>query len=246
MMRQRGEEVAALIQPMRVVGMRRRRIGRQDDGGYVVLDDLRPGQPIYSLGIGSDVSFDLDLAERGHDVFMYDHTVDGPPVAHPRFHFQKRAIDKGSGSLQSIIAENGHTGRDDLFMKMDIEHAEYEVVPATPPTVLEQFKQIVLELHWITDVTQEHLYPSIIATLRALRRSHHAVHIHANNYGETREVGGIPLPGCIELTLVRIRDYKFKRSWQYFPTRIDWPNNPEKPDIRIGRLGLGSAWLKRG
>ena len=239
-LRTRAEEVADLIRPMEAIGVKRERLGRRHDGGYVIVSDLQPGQPVYSLGISDDVSFDLDLAKRGHDIYMYDHTIDRLPVAHPRFHFYKRAIDTGAGSLQAILAENGHSDRDDVFLKMDIEHAEYDVIPATPPEVLRQFRQIVLELHWITDVAQDRLYPSIIATLRALRRDHEAVHIHANNYGETRYVSDLPLPGCIELTLLRRDAYRFQPTSEYFPTPLDMPNNRKTPDIQIGSIGLGN------
>ena len=238
-LQQRGEEAAELIRPMEAIGTKRERLGRPNDGGYVIVSDLQPGQPVYSLGISDDVSFDLDLANRGHDIYMYDHTIEGVPVAHPRFHFYKRAIDTGAGSLQAILAENGHSDRNDVFLKMDIEHAEYEVIPATPPEVLRQFRQIVIELHWVTDVAKDNLYPSIIETLRALRRDHEAVHIHANNYGEARYVGDVPLPGTVELTLLRRDAYRFQPTSEYFPTPLDMPNNPGKPDIGIGRVGLG-------
>lgn len=244
-LRARAEEVADLIRPVEAIDTRRERLGRPNDGGYVIVSDLQPNQPVYSLGISDDVSFDLDLAERGHDIYMYDHTIEGLPVAHPRFHFYKRAIDTGAGSLQAILAENGHSERDDVILKMDIEHAEYDVIPATPPAVLRQFKQIVIELHWITDVAKDNLYPSIISTLRALRRDHDAVHIHANNYGETRYVDCLPLPGCIELTLLRRDSYRFQPTSEYFPTPLDMPNNPKKGDLQIGTIGLGNQYFKQ-
>ena len=66
------------------------RIGHNNDGGYILLDDFKPGGIAYSFGISNDVSFDKDIASKGYDVFMYDHTIEGLPKRekeNPRFHF---------------------------------------------------------------------------------------------------------------------------------------------------------------
>ena len=64
------------------------RIGRAYDGGYVMVDDF-DNCVAYSFGISDDVSWDFDIAKRGIDVYMYDHTIDSLPVYDERFHFFK-------------------------------------------------------------------------------------------------------------------------------------------------------------
>ena len=46
------------------------------DGGYILLDDFHEGSIAYSFGISTDVTWDKEMASRGYDVFMYDHTID--------------------------------------------------------------------------------------------------------------------------------------------------------------------------
>lgn len=55
------------------------RIGRKNDGGYVMFDDFESRKYAYSIGIADDVSWDRDIASRGLDVYMYDHTIQGLP-----------------------------------------------------------------------------------------------------------------------------------------------------------------------
>ena len=45
------------------------RIGRKNDGGYIMADDLR-GSVAYSFGISDDPSWDLAMAEHGYSVYV--------------------------------------------------------------------------------------------------------------------------------------------------------------------------------
>ena len=78
--------------PMRVVGLEKRRYGRDWDGGYVILPSIETTEVVYSLGISDDVSFDTIVADFGAQIYQYDHTAEGPPVDHQNFHFHKIGI----------------------------------------------------------------------------------------------------------------------------------------------------------
>jgi hypothetical protein len=67
------------------------RMGKKFDGGYVMLDSFNRQNvdAAYSFGIDNDVSWDLDMARRGIDVFMFDHTISKLPRDHTKFHFFK-------------------------------------------------------------------------------------------------------------------------------------------------------------
>lgn len=222
---------------MSVVGQDKIRLGADNDGGYVVLNDFRPSQPVYSLGVGGDVSFDYALAQKGHSVFQYDHTVDGPPVWHQNFAFSKRAIDLDDGRLDKIMRENGHWGRDDLILNMDIEGDELLVLPALQQEALDKFSQIALELHRVAMIEDEETYNRLVRTLEVLNRSHQIIHVHSNNWGWYGLLGGVPMPDSLELTLVRRGDYRFDTCNDVFPTELDRPCNPDLPDYYLGRLG---------
>ena len=80
------------LTPRRSVGFGKLRLGRDGDGGYVMLDDFADVSAALSFGIGRDCSWDAAIAARAIDVDQYDHTVDGSPTANPRFRFFKKKI----------------------------------------------------------------------------------------------------------------------------------------------------------
>ena len=119
-----------LIHPERLVGSSNVRVGNPDgDGGYVMVDAFDGIAGALSVGIGTDVSWDLDIANRGIEVFQYDHTVSGPPVSHPRFHFLSVGIAEASSSDGSFISLDHMVaaipGDGDLIAKIDAEGAEW-------------------------------------------------------------------------------------------------------------------------
>ena len=73
-------------------GIGKLRLGGPHDGGYVMLDALAPSQTVLSFGVGPTVTFDADMAERGHDVLLFDHTVDALPQSHPRFRWFRQGV----------------------------------------------------------------------------------------------------------------------------------------------------------
>ena len=52
------------------------RIGPNTDGGYIFVNDISSHQTIISYGIGTEYRFEIEMAERGHDVYMFDHTIE--------------------------------------------------------------------------------------------------------------------------------------------------------------------------
>ena len=67
------------------------RTGRPHDGGYLMLDEFKPGMIAYSFGICDDVSWDKSMVERGIECFMYDHTIERLPEEHHLFHWPRKA-----------------------------------------------------------------------------------------------------------------------------------------------------------
>lgn len=64
-----------LILPKEVVGKKRILLGEKTDGCYVLLDDFENIKYAYSFGIYRNIQFDKALADKGIDIFMYDHTI---------------------------------------------------------------------------------------------------------------------------------------------------------------------------
>ena len=229
-----------LIRPSTPLGFSKVRVGNdRGDGGYVMVDDWRDVVGAISIGIGGDVSWDVAIAERGIDVHQFDHTVSGPPVEHPRFHFHAIGVggddsaDAPYRSLGGIVREIPRGG--DLLLKMDVEGAEWAALAATPAQVMERFAQIVIEVHGplagsVLDAVRN------VLVARYLRRTHRVVHVHANNYAPVESFEGIQLPHALELTYLRTTRASFQPSREPLPSAEDVPNDPSRPEIGMAAI----------
>ena len=211
------------------------RIGKNNDGGYLMLDDfVERGGVAYSLGIAADVSWDKDMADRGYDIFMYDHTINALPEDNVRFHWKKVGVaaDKEYGSefetLEQMLDENGHSLTKEMILKMDVEGAEWGCFSMTSTDTLDQFDQIVLELHQIIEFW---IKESILEVLKKINQTHQCIHVHLNNYSSHIMVDSVPYADSIEVTFVNRRKYSFVKSSHYLPHEKDQPCNPLMPEL---------------
>lgn len=216
------------------------RLGKAFDGGYVLADDFDSDMKVYSFGIAGDVSFENDLAERGLDIYMYDHTIAGLPKQHEKFHFFKTGIsaidepENSKMSMQTLLENNGDADNNKLILKMDVEGAEWEFINSTSSNILSQFYQITFELHRLTDISNSE---NIIKALDKLNNTHQLVWIHANNYGHIEEAGGLEIPAYVEVTYLNKNYYTFKDAPCYFPLDIDMPDAPQIEEFVFGNWG---------
>jgi hypothetical protein len=142
------------LTPRRSVKFGKIRLGRNGDGGYILLDDFSSVSAALSFGISTECSWDIAIAERDIDVYQYDHTIDGPPTANARFQFFRKRIAAVSSdqteSLGSALAKPPSTA-ERVILKIDIEGAEWDVFDAATSEELVRFAQIV-EFHGFDNV----------------------------------------------------------------------------------------------
>ena len=230
-----------LVRPMLAQGLELARLGGPGDGGYVMPDPGRGGVA-YSLGIADNVSWDLDMASRGFELYQYDGSVDGVPVEHPAFHFEKYFIGgqpelpAGWKNLPALISENGHAGREDLILQIDIEGSEWDVFASLGDETLRSFRQIIVELH--LPPNELGLLPLRNAVLRLLNIHHQAVHVHVNNNATSMVLGNEAFWTVIEVSYLRRDDFKFLPSSMRYPTSLDAPCNLMRLEPEPGYWGL--------
>ena len=230
----------ALISPLAVLNKPKRRVGGPNDGGYVMLDDLDGIGVCYSLGVGPDVSWDVEMAERGAIVFQYDHTVELPPVVHPNFrHFKigithDETLAPDMKRLDTLLRDNGHAGRDDMVLKVDIEGHEWDSLEVLDSSVFAGFQQIVAEFHGMRLLEIESFRRRAHRLFSTIRRTHEVIHVHANNFAGMCIARGIPIADCIELTFVNRKFHSFTPCRECFPGNLDRPNDPNQVDLMLG------------
>ena len=239
-MQEKVLEALSLLSPVKAVGFRKRRVGGSGDGGYVMLDDLSDVKICYSLGVGPDVSWDVDMAGRGAEVFQYDHTVSMTPSEHPKCrHFRigithDDLLAPNLKRIDTLLKENGHQDRHDMIMKIDIEGHEWDSLSVLSSGVLGQFKQILCEFHGMRLLELEDFRNRAVLLFNKIRSTHQCIHVHGNNFGGMSIVAGTPIADVLELTYVRRLEYIFEPCNEVFPTLLDGPNNINLPDLFLG------------
>ncbi|MGN8118839.1 FkbM family methyltransferase [Labrys sp. 22185] len=222
------------------------RLGKDFDGGYIFLKDGLKGKIAYSFGINNDVSWDRNVADLGYDVYMYDHTIPNLPEENVKFHFFKTGVSGKSSdtdlkTIENIILDNNHSELTDIILKMDIEGAEWEALSAVPEKTLRQFGQIALEYHWFDHLGQDEVFYPAERALRKMHKLFAPVHIHSNNCCDLVVIGGVPVPPVLEVTYVNRAAFKTEKSRRVFPTPLDQPNDPNRPDHHLGTFRFSEA-----
>ena len=236
----------AMLQPRGMSTSHKIRLGASYDGGYVLPDAALECDALLSIGIGSDVSFDHALAERGMPVFQYDHTVEASPIKHERFRFNKLGwgptTDGAFVSLATMMNTMLQAGSTRPLLKFDIEGGEYPVLEAIEADALEPFPVIVCELHGLSGLSDPAFHDRARHCIETLTRHHAPVHLHANNYGVMALVLGVPVPDVLEVSLLR-RDLGLtgRASADAIPGLLDRPNHPLLPDLCLTPFMVGGV-----
>ncbi len=215
------------------------RIGPKGDGGYIMANDLSPNQTVVSYGISTEYSFDREFAERGHHVYMFDHTIDGIQATNDKMHFFREGVAGITDPSQSLFSVEDHLRRHQiigsrLILKMDVEGWEYEAFATIGDQCLARFEQIVLEVHLLFQLHLPVFREKFCAMFRKLNKLFTLYHVHANNFDGPNGlsiVSGLPVSPLLELSYIRSTRVKRRPSQTLYPTDLDFPNTYYKDKL---------------
>ena len=229
-------DVLALLTPYDIDHVKIR-IGNDRDGGYV-LANVETFADVLSFGVGPDVTFEHDMAKRGSRVFMYDHTVQGPPTSHDLFNFERIGIC-GVGKVQDALLtlhqhiENiGDLSRN-AILKIDVEGYEWDVFSTVTADVLANFDQIVIEVHWLERLADPSFRANVRASLENINKQFSLFHVHGNNCTDLYVVDGFTVMSVLELSYIRSSLVNRRQSETVYPAPTDTGNHPGASDIPL-------------
>lgn len=240
--RTRHSYLRALIRALRPVdpGIELKRVGPDGDGGYLVPDDLDDIEHAFSPGVSTESGFEAALAAKGMQVHLADASVDGPAVAHPRFHFTKKHL--GCSSADGVMTLDewkrdriGDYDRD-LLLQMDIEGAEFETLMAMSSALQAQFRIMVIEFHYLHQLLNKPWFMLVSRVFEKLLETHSVVHIHPNNCCGSMTSRGLTIPRVAELTFYRNDRFEPRGFQSRFPHPLDRDNTRKAP------LVLAPCW----
>lgn len=237
----RCAEAAQLLRPYATAAALTR-VGDAGDGGYVMVEEIAAEAAI-SIGIGSNVSWDLDVAGHGLPVAMFDPTIPAAPASVPGGRFHRVGLGTAQQATTSglaleplarllELAEAPTTG--DLILKIDIEGAEWDALADVGD--FSRYPQIVFELHDLSRLADAGSAANVLHLLRAIHATHLPVHIHANNEAGLAAFGAYWLPEVLEVSYLR-RDLAVNaRPADALDTRLDSPSNDRFADLSLAGL----------
>ena len=217
------------------------RIGKENDGGYVIAQLPNTYDLFLSGGISTDVSFEEDFLTKYPKTpcFAYDGTIQELPMTGFAIRWVAQNVGNGdSGTTNMTEQVNGY---ENIFMKLDIEGHEFRMMPSI--TWLSKVKQFVVEIHSPADIAafpeyyvglQDVNSAEMFKMFHRFNETHTLIHFHANNGCGMELVEGVALPRVFELTYVR-NDHALnkRRNAKPLPTELDMPNVPTKPDYSL-------------
>ena len=225
----------------------KKRIGKNNDGGYVIAELPGDYDVFISGGILDDISFEVDFINNYPTniiCYAFDGTIDCiPNHNNPNIKFIKKNLGNENNENMTNLLEYMNE-YDNIFMKMDIEGHEFRIMPVIiENNYMLKIKQLVIEIHSPGDIQ---LYPDyfkglsdiqnkqMFDLLQQINKTHTLVHFHANNGCKIQNIDGILLPHVFELTFIRNDFMPNKiRNRISLPTSIDMPNLPYKPDYYL-------------
>lgn len=213
----------------------KKRIGKNNDGGYVTV--LLPNQ--YDLfisgGISDDTSFEEHLLQLHPNLLChaFDGTIDKLPNNHERIIFHPKNLGDSTNNTTNLCEyiEPYHN----IFMKIDIEGHEFRIMPCIiEHNLMHKIKQLVIEIHSPGDIQ---MFPSyfkglqdidnnkMFDMLHKINATHTLVHFHANNACKMQQINNINLPHVFELTFIR-NDFVTEKiqNTESLPTKLDMKN----------------------
>ena len=211
------------------------RLGENHDGGYIIAPIFESNLCL-NLGVGFEVSADLDLIGRDFKIYAFDGTVPNPLPEAPAYNFTQKNIgytqeDETFITLKEIFAKYPNLDNLDLIL-MDIEGFEHRVLQEEIDFIVKA-KQIVVEFHGLELLADSQFAEGFIQTLNQIMRTHVPIHVHANNAGGALPLGGSSWPTILEVTFL-LKEYCTENiNYGPFPGLLDYPNSSQRPDMDL-------------
>jgi hypothetical protein len=215
------------------------RLGNDNDGGYLVPDDLSNISRNYSAGVGDLTKFEEDLEEKySIPSSMVDFNDVDPKLLPKKSKFLKKKI--GISSYEENLSINDWLDNEsgEIILKMDIEGDEYLTLSSMSDKNLKKIRILVIEIHDLRHLRNYSFFKTFEKVLLKLNNFFYVCHLHINNVSKVKDIGGYSVPDMLEVTLIRKNRVKnFTNQFASIPHKLD-----QKTVLKQKEIFLDKKW----
>jgi hypothetical protein len=226
-----GEKLKSILTSYRPLNKRLIRKGDNKDGGYVIVDDLTIVDTLFSIGVGDNITFDIDCENQVSRIVLVDDSVPCFEIPNSNYYLHRKKLGAYEDNSRITIDKLLSTYQSkDYILKIDIEGSEWEILSTIQSATIIKFRQIIIEFHALFDMAQSEL---ILKALNNLLKTHLPVVIHPNNIGGYSVIGTSVFPNVLETTWLRRNSYDLAEGIDSEVLTLEKSNDPEKVSLWV-------------
>ena len=215
------------------------RLGDDNDGGYLVPDDLSNISRNYSAGVGNLTKFEKDLEDKySIPSSMVDFNDVDPKLLPKKSKFLKKRIGISSYGENLSINDWLDIENGEIILKMDVEGDEYLILSSISDKNLKKIRILVIEIHDLRHLRNYSFFKTFEKILLRLNNFFYICHLHVNNVSKVKDIGGYNVPDMLEVTLIRKNRVKnFTNQFASIPHKLD-----QKTFLKQKEIILDKKW----
>lgn len=211
------------------------RIGPDGDGGYLIPDDLDGIEHVISGGCGNDWAFEKQLKEKINPRITIIDTLNKKPAnLEPEVEFIDAWLaeisSNGKISLKDLLTP---LNSNSIFLKLDIEGAEFEVLRNISLFELDKIRILVVEFHGLERMLDRNFAKFIASPIfDKLFLKFDLVHAHGNNCCGVARMRNLNIPRVLEMTFHNKNRRLGLFGLNIIPNKLDKRIIEKRPDLK--------------
>ncbi len=230
-----------LLKPIKLNNLELQRYGNQyGDGGYILPNDLQNIEYLFSLGVGTQYSFEEDMNNRNIKCFLADYSVETSSFENSNLNFYKKYI-KAYNSKNSLRFEDWKDQclksdkRGEFIIQVDIEGDEYQVLLSINNDTFERTKYLIIEYHFLTKIFDLKIGNLIMSALKRVSEKFYPMHLSINNTSSILNKHNVNIPHTLEVSYINkkyVNNFEFLKDPNHHLNR---PNISNRDTIEVPR-----------
>lgn len=213
------------------------RLGENNDGGYLVPDDLKNIDKNYSAGVGLLTKFEKDLEEKFLiKSNMLDFNEIKKDILPKKSNFLKKKLSLSNN--QNEISINNWIQEIDreIILKIDIENNEYLILANISDENLKKIRILIIEFHGLRNLRNSLFLDFFEKIVERINEHFYSCHLHINNTSKIKKLENLKIPDMIEVTFIRKDRIKnFSNEFTELPHALDQKTVFNKDEILIDK-----------